>query len=324
MDLFLFISAVGAGFLLLAKGAGWLVSGGVGIASRFSLSRTVIGLTIVSYGTSFPEFMVSTVSSITGASGIAVGNVVGSNIANIGLILGSAMLIAPASASAELVRRDVPLLLAASLSMLFILWDGTVSRAEGLALFASGILYTLFLTNTGSGQQSAEASSDDDIPDEVPESVGKATALALAGAASLALGAEAVVYGGKGLGHIMGLSDRVIGLTVVAVGTSLPELFASVVAAIRGESGIAFGNVVGSNVFNILFVLGAASAISPISVSSSLDLMTDLAVMSLFTVMLVPMVSHRRQISRWEGAFLLVLYAAYWVWIGISQGIIIL
>ncbi len=320
MDFLLFLSAIGVGFYLLATGADWLVTGGVGVASRFSLSRTVIGLTIVSYGTSFPEFMVSVISSTSGASGMALGNVVGSNIANVGMILGTAMLIAPAVPSVELIRRDVPVLLLATLSMILVLWDGVINRGEGLALSVAGIMYTFYLVKMAPGNPAVVP--EDELPDEVPDSPWKAILLTLGGAAALAAGAELVVYGGRGLGHIIGLSDRVIGLTVVALGTSLPELFASVVAAMRGESGIAFGNVVGSNVFNILFVLGTASAISPIKVPVSLDLMIDLAVVSLFSVSLVPMIWRGRRVSRTEGVLLLTGYILYWGWIAVSQGIV--
>ncbi len=252
------------GLALLIAGGNYLVNGAVAVAERAKLSHAVIGLTIVAFGTSAPELLVSTTSVLQGSSGIALGNVLGSNIANIALILGVTALIRPVSVKVNTLTVDVPFLLSCSALLVVAAIPGTIFRWEG-------ILAVLILIGFIIGQikysknHPFETEAQDARPARQPMNLGLALLLIVLSLAALAYGADFIVDGASGIARRLGVSERVIGLTVVAVGTSLPELFASAMAACKGETDMAIANVIGSNIFNILAVLGITAAISPVT-----------------------------------------------------------
>ncbi len=295
-----------SGFVLLVLGAQGLVAGAASLAVQLGISAAVVGLTVVAYGTSLPEATVSALSALSGNSEIALGNVVGSNIANIGLIIGLAALIRPMPVDIAFLKRDSPILGVVTLLLILFLLDGEIVRWEGLCLLAGGIFYTLFLIiSSRKGSQVAT--------EEVPDirSRKKQIAFIIGGLALLLGGGKLCVSGAVDIASALGMSERVIGLTIVAVGTSLPELAASLVAAWKKQSDIALGNILGSNIFNVLFVLGLSTAIAAIRVPTGLRLNIDLAVMVGFTVAFGVFMFTLRRVTRWEGLLLLAGYAAY-------------
>ncbi len=291
------------GFGLLFWGAEWLVKGGAGIALRLGLSALGVGLTVVAYGTSCPELLVSLKAAWDGQSGIAVGNVIGSNIFNIAVILGLASLIRPVRAETVAIRRDAPVMVGVTLAGLFVLWDGGVSRWEGGLLFAASLAYTWWIVS----QARRERVADDGGLSRLP--LGRALLYLGIGLLLLALGSRLLVEHSVVIARGLGVSEAVIGLTIIAAGTSMPELATSVVGAMRGQSDIALGNVIGSNIFNLLFVLGLAALVHPIEAAEMRGI--DRAFVLGTAVVLVPMMSTGRVVARWEGALLLLSYAAY-------------
>ena len=308
------------GFVLLYYGAEWLVKGSSSLAKSLGIAPIVIGLTVVAFGTSAPELVVSLISSIKGKSMIAVGNVVGSNICNIALVLGMAALLQPIISHRTVVRRDIPIMLGISLYLLAISWNSTLSRFEGATLFIGVILYTFFnyyLTRAESDDQAEGQASE--VVAEL-EDIGyietrpKQIVFIVVGIAGVVIGAELVVDAAVKIMTIIGVNEKFIGLTIVAFGTSLPELATSVVAAIRKEMDISIGNLVGSNVFNILSVLGAAALVRPIPIPGGfyasglwIDYMVMLFISALPWVMLIK----KPVITRANGAVLLACYFGY-------------
>ncbi len=301
------------GGVLLYFGAEWLVSGAAGIARLFGITPLVIGLTVVSYGTSAPELAVSLTAAVEGHSAISLGNVIGSNIANIGLILGLTALVAPPLVDPMLIRREVPYLGIATLATVPVLVDGEIGRLEGAVLFAGAVLFT-YLTF----RWSKEGSRALDVAVEQEQERGKVAlaSLFVLGLVLLLGGGRAFVYGATEIAREFGISERVIGLTVVAFGTSLPELAASMVAAIRGHADMAVGNVVGSNLFNILLILGATSLIHPIEGDLS-EISFDLIAMGVLTALMAVSMFKHRHITRAEGGVFVALYLAFLVAINI-------
>ena len=267
MSLITFAYLIG-GLVLLVVGAEALVRGAARLASRFGIPPLIIGLTVVAFGTSAPETAVSVQASLGGSGDIAVGNVIGSNIANILLILGLSALIAPLVVSRQLIRLDVPVMIGAGLLCYALAWNGSISRLDGALLLISLIGYTLFLV-AASKREKAPAGDDEFATEFGPDESDKPFAwvfqllLILLGLGLLVGGSNLLIEGAVGLARALGLSELVIGLTVVAVGTSMPELATSVLAVIKGERDIAVGNVVGSCIFNLLLVLGAGAAVAP-------------------------------------------------------------
>jgi cation:H+ antiporter len=300
------------GIVLLYGGAEFLVRGSASIARRMGLSPLVIGLTIVALGTSMPEMVVSLQAAFAGSESIAIGNVVGSNIGNIALILGITALVSPPSVHARVLRVDLPLLVGVTVIFAFLLRDHALSRGEGLLLMAglaSYILINLRLARDESSEIAAEYAEG--VPD-VTGSVARDTVSVLGGFGLLVAGAQALVDGAVVVAGACGLSEATIGLTVVALGTSLPELATSVVAAARNEGDIAIGNVLGSNLFNILAIAGSASVIHPLAAADLSRI--DVVVMVLLAVVLLPLMHTGERVERGEGAVLLgsyVLYIAY-------------
>ena len=304
------------GLGLLTGGAELLVRGASRLAAAWGISPLVIGLTVVAFGTSAPEMAVSVQATLAGQASIALGNVVGSNIFNVLLILGISAIIAPLAVSAQLVRLDVPLMIVAS----FVVWamaiDGRIGLVESGLLTASLVVYTTFLIRASRAQSAAAAASPDPMePDTTPPRPLRDAGLVVLGLVLLVLGSRWLVEGAIVMARGIGVSELVIGLTVIAAGTSLPELATSILATLRGQRDIAVGNVVGSNLFNILGILGLAGLtgggidIAPAALSFDIPVMTAVAVACL------PIFFSGRAISRWEGGLFVAYYLAYTVYL---------
>jgi cation:H+ antiporter len=309
------------GFLLLYFGAEWLVKGSSSLARSLGITPIVIGLTVVAFGTSAPELVVSLISSIKGKSMIAVGNVIGSNICNIALVLGLSALFNPIKSDPSVIRRDIPIMLGISLYLLVLSLNNKLGRFEGATLFAGIIAYTFInyylakkeTREAGGGEMAAAIESElEDIGYIASRS--KQILLVIVGIAGVVGGAQMVVESAVYIMTELGVSEKFIGLTIVAFGTSLPELATSVVAAMRGEMDISIGNLVGSNVFNIMSVLGAASLVRPIPIPGGFfesGLWIDYLVM-LFTSFLPWLLMRRTYtVDRKGGATLLACYVGY-------------
>lgn len=296
------------GLVILVLGADLLVRGASRLAEAFGISPLVVGLTVVALGTSAPEAAVSVQSALSGSADIALGNVVGSNILNVLLVLGLSAAITPLVVSSQLVRREVPIMIGVSIVLLLLALNGVVGRLDGLLLLAGIVAYTLYSIRRSrhGGRREAGSSAD---------SGGRLAIQAVyvaAGLALLVLGARWLVNGAVAVAQTIGLSELVVGLTVVAIGTSLPEVATSVVAAFRGQRDIAVGNIVGSCIYNVLFVLGLAGLIAPDGIGvSSAALGFDIPVMIATAVACLPIFFTGREIARWEGFLFLGYYAAY-------------
>lgn len=302
-----------AGLGLLYYGAEWLVRGGASLALRLGLSPLVVGLTVVAFGTSSPELIVSLRAALADQGAIALGNVVGSNICNVALILGMASLIRPMKVQSQLVRLDVPIAIACSFMLVALLANDAVSRLEGGLLTLAIVSYIAFSMWQARRERHKVRAAFAEEPPPLGGSVGRDVLFVGAGLALLVVGGNLFVQGAVDLARALGLSEAVIGLTIVAFGTSLPELATSVVAALRREGDIAIGNVVGSNIFNILGILGPVALIHPIFGSGIR--MADLGVMIAFIVLLLPLLRTGFLLNRWEGGLLLAGYAGYLVFL---------
>lgn len=301
------------GFALLYVGAEWLVRGGAALALRAGLTPLVVGLTVVAFGTSSPELLVSLQAAFAGSPSLAIGNVVGSNICNVALVLGLSALVRPIRIQAQLLRLDVPVVIGCSLLLVAFLGDGQLVRWEAALLVTGLVAYTTFNVWLARRESRAvQAEFDEAVP--APEGPWWKDALRTAGGLLLlAFGASWFVQGAVGLATLFGVSEAVIGLTVVAIGTSLPELATSVVAASRGEGDIAAGGVIGSNIFNILCILGLTALILPLSTGGVGA--TDLWVMTGLAAALLPLMRTGLYVNRVEGGALLVAYAGYLVYL---------
>lgn len=301
------------GLVLLVAGAEVLVKGASRLAAGFRISPLVIGLTVVAFGTSAPEMAVSSGAALAGQGDIALGNVIGSNIFNVLFILGLAALIAPLVVSRQLIRLDVPLMIGASVLVILLSLDGELGMFDGALLMASIIGYTIFLVISSRRTNKPQDADELGVPDaEHSGSVWVNVALVLGGLAMLVLGARWLVDGAVAMATALGLSERVIALTIVAAGTSLPEVATSVIASIRGQRDIAVGNVVGSNLFNLLAVLGLAGLLSPEGVPvSEAVLRFDMLVMLAVAVACLPIFFSGLRINRWEGLLFLAYYVVY-------------
>ena len=304
------------GLVLLVLGAEWLVRGASRLASAAGISPLVVGLTVVAFGTSAPELAVTVSSSLQGTPDIALGNVIGSNICNLLLILGLAALIAPLTVAQQLVRLEVPLLIAASLAMILMGWDGVISRTNGVVLFLAVVLYTIYaIWQSRREQRAVQAEYEREFgpaADAASPSILGNLALIVLGLVLLVLGARWLVAGAVEAARWLGISELVIGLTIIAIGTSLPEIAASVVASLRGERDIAVGNVVGSSLFNILAVLGITASVAPDGIPVSPAVLSfDLPIMLAATIACLPIFFTGYRIDRWEGGVFLFYYSAY-------------
>jgi len=309
---------LGGGGLLLYFGAQWLVAGAAGLARSVGVSGLTIGLTVVAYGTSTPEVIVGMQAALAGHSDIALANVLGSNIANLGLILGLAAILRPARIDGTLFRRELPLLVASALVVPLLLLDGQVQRWEGIALMTVATLYTAWMVHssrkaTGGAVMAAIVTADAADAAGAPSPRGgraRLAAIAVGGLAVLIVGGQLLVEGAVGAAYKIGLSERIVGLTIVAVGTSLPELVTSIIATRRGHTDIAVGNVIGSNIFNVLLCLGGASVVG--RVGAPLEAVAlDVGAMIAFTLVGTVMMRSGRTVTRIEGIILVLGYAAF-------------
>lgn len=307
MNIFIAIALLIVGFVMLTKGADWFVDGSSALAFRLGIPQLVIGLTIVAMGTSAPEAAVSITSALKGNEGITVGNVVGSNIMNILLILGIASVIVPLAVQKSTRMIEIPYMIAITVLFGVLGYTGEmVTRVEG------GILWIAFLIYLGYLLWMAKKGKEENEPDEKQKSLPVQLLMILGGLVCIVLGSDFVVDGATEIAKVIGISERIIGLTIVAFGTSLPELVTSVTAARRGNADIAIGNIVGSNVFNILFVAGTSALISPIVFESKFVL--DTAVATATAVLLLVCVCNKGgKLKRSGGIIMLAAYAAYFV-----------
>ena len=299
------------GFVLLMKGADWFVEGASKIADKLGIPQLVIGLTIVALGTSLPEAAVSIASALKGSAEITIGNVVGSNIMNILVILGLTAVICVIPVQKSTVRYEIPFMIGITVILAVLgLMDNTVGRLDGLILWAFMIVYLLYLLRM--------AKKGQPLGEEVPEAdkndkLWKMILMVLVGGAMIVLGSDVTVDAATELAKIFGMSERLIGLTIVAFGTSLPELVTSVTAAIKGKPDIAVGNIVGSNIFNILFVVGTSALITPVIYSASFVMDSIVAVAA--AVLLLVCVIGKQRLGRLAGAVMLLGYGAYFVYL---------
>lgn len=310
------------GFFLLLKGADWLVDGSVALAKKLRVSALIIGLTIVAFGTSAPELAVSVAAALKGSADIALTNVIGSNIFNIALIIGLAALLWPIKIQSSTISKEIPFLFLAGLILLAVVADNflrngeinLLSRADGLVLLGFFVIFLYYIFSAAFDERQKEkiqAEYTETFKKTAPVlPLWKSFTFILGGLGGVILGGTLVVDGGVGLARWFGLSEALIGLTIIAAGTSLPELVTSVVAARKKEADIAIGNIVGSNIFNILLILGVASFINNLNFDSRLFF--DILIMIGVSVLLFCFALTKKKIERWEGATFLIIFIAYW------------
>ena len=308
MDILLQCLFLVVGFVMLVKGADWFVDGSAGIADRFGVPQLVIGLTIVAMGTSAPEAAVSITAALKGSADITIGNVVGSNILNILIILGLTSVIIATAVAKSTIRIEIPYMIGITLLLLGLGITGNeVSRLEGVILWVFFLLYLgyLFMMAKKNKEEATEESK------EMP--MWKLLVAAIVGLVLIVWGSDVTVDAASAIAKYAGLSERFIGLTIVALGTSLPELFTSVSAAMKGKSDIAIGNIVGSNIFNILFVVGSAALITPVVFMPNFVIDTTISILA--GVLLLLCVLKTKKLTRPAGIFMLVCYAGYFVYL---------
>lgn len=297
------------GFLILVKGADFFVDGASSIAKHFKVSSLVIGLTVVAFGTSLPEAAVSISSAIKGSGDISFGNVIGSNIFNLLLILGISSIIIPQVVHKDLIKRDLPVAIFSVLLLIPMYYllgtQNVITRLEGLLLTILVISFVVMLIK----KPNTEIKLDEEKEIEMKYPIKKAIIITIIGAIGIALGGILVTNGAKEIALLLGMSELLVGLTIISIGTSLPELVTSIVAASKKESDIAIGNIVGSNIFNVLFILGFSALITPISFNQTA--IFDIIFVSIATIIVYLFALRRKQITRLHGIILLVLYFGY-------------
>lgn len=306
-----------AGVVVLYFCAELLVKGSAKLALSYNIKPIIIGITVVAFGTSFPELIVSLLSAIQGSPDIAIGNIVGSNIANIGLILGLAAFIFPLQVHMRLFKVEVPLLVFITLLLFYFSGDEGFSRVEALIfliIFAGFIFYSI--KDAAIEEKEVQEEFEKELVDGNQRYIN--VARIIAGLIGLGISAQMIIAGATAIARAFGISEVVIGVSIVAIGTSLPELATSVVAAIKKEPDISVGNIIGSNLFNILFVLGIAGSIQPIEISNTFFLI-HMPVMILFTLVLIPIMRIGFVVKRIEGLFLLLMYLGYLAYLVIEK-----
>lgn len=311
------------GIAILWVAAEWLVKGAATLGRLAGIPSIVIGLTVVSIGTSAPELVVSVLAALRGSPDLAAGNVFGSNLANVGLILGAAAVLRPLTVAAQAVRREVPWMLGVTLITYPLMLNLRMGRVEGFVLASLLFVYLISLIRLsrnealripigplpGDPPSGAEGSFATGLRTILPS-----LALVVVGVVGLVVGGRGIVLGATDVARLLGVPEMLVGLSVVAVGTSLPELATTVIAALKGESDLAVGNIVGSNIFNLTFVLGGTALITPISLNPLL-LRVEYPAVLLLSLILLPIARMQGRIARWEGLLLLFLYAVAWGWI---------
>lgn len=325
----LFILAIISGFAVLIWGADRFVDGAANIATNLGISPLIVGLTIVGFGTSAPEMLVSALAAFDGAPAMGVGNAIGSNITNIGLVLGITILITPLTVNSASLKREFPMLALVMAIALYLVWDLELSHLDGVILFG-GFIFTLFgmaylaIKSTAKDPTDALAQEFEKEFSEHQMSTKKAVLSFVIGLTALLVGSKALVWGATGIAQLLGVSDLIIGLTIVAIGTSLPELAASVISALKNEHDIAVGNILGSNMFNLLAVLAMPGLIAP-SVLDPMILLRDFPVMIALTIalFLFAYFGKNGRMGRVAGSLMLVSYIGYNTLLAVqsSQGI---
>ncbi len=306
MDLLIQFLLLAAGFVMLIKGADWFVDGASGIATKFGIPQLVIGLTIVAMGTSAPEAAVSISAAINGNADITIGNIVGSNILNIFIILGVSSVITALAVAKSTIKYEIPFMIAITLLLLLLGLDEKIGLIDGIILLAAFALYMFYLFRMAKNNK-----EEQDAESEKKMGIAKAIIFTIIGLALIVLGSNVTVDAATKIAEAFGVSERFIGLTIVALGTSLPELFTSVSAARKGNADIAIGNIVGSNIFNILFVVGISSVIIPVPFVS--NFIFDTIVATIAAVMLLVCCLKTKTLKRWAGVLMLISYAVYFV-----------
>ena len=307
MTLVIQMLLLATGFLMLVKGADWFVDGSSSLARRLGIPQLVIGLTIVAMGTSAPEAAVSISAALKGSAEITIGNIVGSNILNILIILGLSSLLCSLAVARSTIRVENPFMIAVTAVLLLLGMDGTIGLADGvilLALFAGYLAYLFVMA--GKGRESREEGAGE-------TGVGRSLILTVVGLVLIVWGSNVTVDAATALARIFGMSERFIGLTIVALGTSLPELFTSVSAARKGNADIAIGNIVGSNIFNILFVVGLSGLIVPVPFAAGFIADTWVAIAA--AAVLAVFCAAKKKLVRWHGIAMLAGYAGYFAWL---------
>lgn len=298
------------GFVMLIKGADWFVDGAASLASKFGIPQLVIGLTIVAMGTSAPEAAVSISAALQDNAGITIGNVVGSNIMNVLVILGLASVIIPIAVKKSTIKYEIPFTILATVVLAVLgLWDNKISRLEGgilWVLFIAYLAYLFLMTKKGEAEVEENESKLD--------KVWKMVVFILIGGGLIVWGSDVTVDAATNIAQYFGMSDRLIGLTIVALGTSLPELITSVTAAKKGSADIAIGNIVGSNIFNILFVVGTTALITPVVYAQNFIVDSIVAVACMVVLWLL-VLNKERKLKRWGGAILLIGYVGYFIYL---------
>ena len=322
-DLLANILLLVGGFGALYFGAEWLVRGSARIAARMGISPIVVGLTLVALGTSAPELVVGIVSTLRGDGGLLMGNVLGSNLANIGLILGATALVSPLVVADRVVMRDVPIMLLITVFAFPVVLDGEVDWGDGVILLVLLVVYVAFTFITAEEEMLELQDEVDSLTEDSPGVRSRNilmgnVGLVVAGAAGLGFGGEAIVRGATFLAEVLGASTALMGLTVVAIGTSLPELVTSVVASLRKQTDIAVGNIIGSNIFNLTAVMGASALVRGYPVGQSI-LALQLPAVLVLSVLVWPIVASARKVRRSEGFLLLLGYFAFMAWITLGN-----
>lgn len=308
MELLVQVLLLIVGFAMLVKGADWFVDGAAGLADRFGIPQLVIGLTIVAMGTSAPEAAVSITAALKGSAGIAVGNIVGSNILNVLIILGLTACVATLSVARSTIRIEIPYMIAITLLLLLFGWTGnTINFWEGVGLWAAFLLYLGYLFRM------AKKNKETPPEEESPRPLWMLLVLGVIGLVLIVWGSNVTVSAATELARYFGMSERFIGLTIVALGTSLPELFSSLMAARKGNADIAIGNIVGSNIFNILFVLGTTALITPVPFAARFTIDTIVAV--LVGVLLLACIWRSKKLTKPAGIIMLAAYVAYFIYL---------
>ena len=305
MEIFLQIILLFVGFAMLIKGADWFVDGSSGIATKFKIPQLVIGLTIVAMGTSAPEAAVSIAAALKGNADITIGNIVGSNILNILIILGISALITPLAVAKSTIKVEIPFMIVVTLLLLGMGYNGTISLLEGIILLLVFLVYLGYLFLLAKNDKNKDEENIKDV------SIWKALIWTVVGLVLIVYGSNVTVDAATKIAQIVGLSERFIGLTIVALGTSLPELFTSVSAARKGNADIAIGNIVGSTIFNIQFVIGVSATIVPVPFANGFRFDTIIAIAAAVLLLLCSLKD--KKLKSWSGILMLLSYAAYFV-----------
>lgn len=303
------------GFVMLIKGADWFVDGAAGIADKLHIPQLIIGLTIVAMGTSAPEAAISISASVQGSADIAVGNILGSNILNILIILGITSVITPLAVQKSTVKYEIPFVIIISVIFGLIgLFDNSIGFIDGILLWVLFIAYIAYLfIMTKKGKIQADESDDEDN-DKKPKKVWQLILFGIIGIALVVFGSNITVNAATEIATMFGMSERFIGLTIVALGTSLPELVTSITAALKKNADIAIGNIVGSNIFNILFVIGTSAMITPVAYQSQF-LIDSIFCVATAILLLLLVLNKDKKLKRWGGIIMLICYAGYFVYL---------